>query len=93
MIGEGLHLGVIEYSAALIFLLMFTLLAVKLTSLLCLDIPHRQVQKSSQPLFLVEPGPAGFVLLAVVIWPVPLLKHEFLSWPSLNTPPPEIGGA
>ena len=41
--------------------------------------PHRQA-KSSQPLFLVAPGPAGLSLLAVSTWPGALFLHELLVW-------------
>ena len=47
---------------------------------------HRQA-KSSQPLFLVALGPAGFARLAVSTWPGALFLQEMLVW-SCPTPHP-----
>ena len=44
MLGGGLHLGVFEHSTTLMLLILFTLLSFKLTYLLCLEVPHLQVQ-------------------------------------------------
>ena len=41
--------------------------------------PHRQA-KSSQPLFLVAPGPSGLARVAVSTWPGALFMQEPLVW-------------
>ena len=74
------------------------LLSRELLSLLFLEIiklfpradPRRQV-KSSQPWFLVAPGTAGFVLVAVSTCPVILFLQLLLEW--RWTTPPSVGGA
>ena len=80
----GLHPGLVEASATLILLLMFTLLAVRINSLLCLEVPRRQVKNSSHPLFLVAPGLSGFVPVAEMTWTVP---HELILRPLLIPQP------
>ena len=71
----GIHLGVSEVSSTLIFLLKLQLIAFRQMSLLQLWVPRRQVQKSSHPLFFVEPGPKGLDRESVVTCPAPLQRH------------------
>ena len=75
--GEGLQLG-----GEVKFLLsreVLTLLFLEIIKLVPRANPHRQV-KSSQPWFLVAPGPTGFVLVAVSTCPVILFLQVLLEW-------------
>ena len=58
---------------------VLTLLFLEMIKLVPRADPHRQV-KSSQPWFLVAPGPAGFVLVAVSTCPVILFLQVLLEW-------------
>ena len=55
-------------------------------------VPLRQVTKSSQPLFLLFPGPTGLERVAVLTWPpgspsLVLFFHDILSWPGPSPQP------
>ena len=63
--GAGLHLGIEVKTAEIIKDCSLSLFLVKL---IFGAAPHRQA-KSSQPLFLVAPGPSGLLRVAVSMWP------------------------
>ena len=75
--GTGLQLG--GEVKVLLSREVLTLLFLEIIKLVPRSDPRCQV-KSSQPWFLVAPGPAGFVLVAVSTCPVILFLQMLLEW-------------
>ena len=75
--GAGLHLG--GEVKVLLIREVLTLLILEIIKLVPRADPLRQV-KSSQPWFLVAPGPEGFVSVAVSTCPAILFLRVLLEW-------------
>ena len=75
--GAGLHLG--GEVKVLLSRELLTLLILEIIKLVPRADPRRQV-KSSQPWFLVAPGTAGFVQVAVLMCPAILFLRVLLEW-------------